>query len=135
MSLDIETPVLGLPHRDSFCFSPSSPGTPLTKNFAAFMKANQSQGEMFFFVFFSFKFASSSSLLYKSHLEADVQEVISQTRLQAVQIWLLGCTLPTVFTRPIAALPNSPSINGIVLMDPRTFINRMVRIKLTYSKF
>lgn len=44
-----------------------------------------------------------------------------------MQIWLLGCTLPTVFTRPVPAQPNSPSINGIVLMDPRTFINRMVR--------
>lgn len=58
--------------------------------------------------------------------EVEQGQELSITQLHPMQIWLLGCTLPTVYTRPNPTLKNSPSINGIVLMDPRAFITRMV---------
>jgi len=55
------------------------------------------------------------------------QKLLSQTQLHQMQIWLLGCTLPLVFTRPNhQKLQQSPSSNGILLMDPHTFITRMM---------
>lgn len=62
------------------------------------------------------------------YLKADTEKVITQTHLHPMQIWLLGCTLPLVYTRPTPVNTISPSINGIVLMDPRTFITRMASL-------
>lgn len=57
-----------------------------------------------------------------------MQAVLSQTHLNPMQIWLLGCTLPVLFTRPgqPAKQSCSTTTNGLVLMDPHTFITRMI---------
>ena len=58
----------------------------------------------------------------------EIEQILSVTGFHQMQIWLLGCTLPLIFTRPQQQkLQNSPSVNGIVMMDPHAFITRMVR--------
>ncbi|XP_057370812.1 uncharacterized protein LOC130691834 [Daphnia carinata] len=100
LATNIETPVLATTRRDSLSLFPCSPVSPIGTEFSLQRQSDQSQ--------------------------ADIEQVISETRLHPMQIWLLGCTLPLVYTRPVPALPSSPSINGIVLMDPHTFISRML---------
>ena len=121
VSPDIETPVLDLSHRESFSFSPSSPGSPIAKEYSF-----QRQSSEFHLKLMSAMKNICLLTCVFFFCAADVEQVISQTRLHPMQIWLLGCTLPVVYTRPVPTLPSSPSINGIVLMDPHTFINRMV---------
>ncbi|XP_046445865.1 uncharacterized protein LOC124195479 isoform X1 [Daphnia pulex] len=100
LATNIETPVLATTRRESFSIFSGSPVSAVGADFSLQRQTNQSQ--------------------------ADIEQVISETRLHPMQIWLLGCTLPVVYTRPTPTLPSSPSINGIVLMDPHTFISRMI---------
>lgn len=95
---NLETPVLDATNRDSSL--PLSPSSPLKRNFSFPNRPTDGQ--------------------------AEVNQVVSESRLHAMQIWLLGCSLPSVYTRPNPLLKNSPSVNGIMLMDPHTFITRMI---------
>jgi len=130
-SVDVETPVLDVCQREGFSgsFSPGSPlGTSLSRNLLTQLSADP-QG-MFFDSDFSIK-----SMLPSDYVLAEAEKLVSQTHLHPMQIWLLGCTLPQVYTRPAAAMKHSPSVNGIALTDPRTFITRMVGDHITSISF